>query len=126
MAEYNYQNVSPARHTLTGTVGQFLCVDQAGLVTDDEPDITFGISLISGGSGDVIPVQQFGVAKITASAAISAGAEVMATASGAGKISTLSGATSRGIGVALTASLADGDVIEVQLKPLPNVLNTTA
>ncbi len=126
MAEFNYQGVSPARMTLTGTVAQYRCVDQAGVVTDDEPDICMGVSLISGVSGDVIPIQQFGVAKITASAAISAGAEVMATASGSGKVSTLSGATSRGIGVALTAALADGDVIEVALFHLPNVINTTA
>ncbi len=126
MAERNYQGVSPARLTLTGVVGQHLVVDQAGLVTDDEPDIAFGISLISGVSGDVIPVQQFGVAKITASTAITAGVEVMATAGAAGKISALSGATSRGIGVALEAALNDGDVIAVQLFHLPNVINTTA
>lgn len=119
MAEFNLQGVSPVSFIAGGTIVANRAVElsAANTVTaaDAIADVTLGVALVGGSSGDLIPVQQFGKAKLTASAAVTAGDQVMVTASGAGKVSTLSGATARSIGQALTAAGADGDIIEVQL-----------
>jgi hypothetical protein len=125
MSQYNLQGVSPVRAEAGGTIAQYRVVEygSGGTVTAANAiaDCAYGVSLISAVSGDFLQLQQFGVAKVTASDAITAGAEVMITASGAGKVSTAAGATARSIGIALTAATADGDIIEVQLVGLPNV-----
>ena len=74
-----------------------------------------GISVDSATANGLVTIQQTGVAKVTASAAITLGDQVMVTASGSGKVSTASGATAKSIGIALMAAGADGDIISVQL-----------
>lgn len=71
-------------------------------------------------AGEQCTVQLFGVTKIVASAAIAIGAQVMPTASGAGKCATAAGATALSCGVCLNAPGADGEMAEVLLS-VPNV-----
>lgn len=120
MATSNLLGVSPQSFVAGATIGQYRAVKldttaNTVIVTAAIADLPIGVAMISGVAGENIPVQQFGKAKCVASAAVSIGDELMATASGAGKVSTLAGATARGIGVALTAATTDGDIIEVQL-----------
>ena len=119
MADFNLQGVSPVSFIAGGTIVANRLVELSAentvTATDAITDLPVGVATIGGSSGDLITVQQFGKVKLTASAAITAGAQVMPTASGAGKVSTSSGATARTIGQALTAAGADGDIIEVQL-----------
>jgi hypothetical protein len=64
--------------------------------------------------GDVVTVHVGGVQRLTASAAIAAGALVIAAA--AGKVATAGAGTfDQVLGLAHTAASADGDLIEVQL-----------
>jgi hypothetical protein len=120
MADSNFLGVSP-QSFLAGaaiTANRLVELSAADTVTatDAITDLPLGVALVAAtAAGDLVPVQQFGVAKLTASAAISVGAQVMPTASGAGKVSTSSGATARTVGVALEAAGADGDIIKVQL-----------
>lgn len=125
MAQSNMLGVSPAGFVAGGTIAQYRAVildSTAGQVVAGSAitDICVGASLQSGTSGGTIPVQMFGKVKLTASAAIALGAQVMVTAAGAGKVSTAAGATAKSIGVALEAAGADGDIIEVLLHA-PNV-----
>ena len=87
-------------------------------------DVSVGVSLVGVSSGAQLPVQIAGVAKVTAKAAITIGAEVMAhatsTAADKGKCETAAGATALSVGVALQAATADGDIIMVLLHT-PNV-----
>lgn len=119
MAEFNLQGVSPMSFIAGGTIvaNRLVELSAANTVTatDAITDLPVGVALIGGSTGDLIPVQFAGKAKISASAAVSVGAQVMPTASAAGQCSTSSGATARTIGQALTAAGADGDIIEVQL-----------
>lgn len=120
MAQSNMQGVSPAGYIAGGTVEQYRLVKldtTAGqaIATTAITDVAVGASLIKATSGQTLPVQSFGKVKLTASDAISLGAQVMPTASGAGKVVTAAGATARSIGVALEAAGADGDIIEVLL-----------
>lgn len=119
MADSNFQGVSPQSFIAGGSISQYRCVELSAentvTATDAITDVVIGVSLESASTGGLVPVQQFGKAKLTASAAIAVGAQVMPTASGAGKVSTASGATAKSIGIALTASNNDGEVIEVQL-----------
>lgn len=119
MSEFNLQGVSPVSFIAGGTIiaNRLVEISAANTVTatDAITDLPIGVALVGGSTGDLIPVQQFGKAKIVASAAVSVGAQLMPTASGSGKCLTAAGATARTIGQALTASGADGDVIEVQL-----------
>jgi len=119
MSEFNLQGVSPQSFIAGGTIAanRLVEISAANTVTatDAIGDLPIGVALVSGVAGDLIPVQQFGKAKIVASAAVSAGAQLMCTAAGAGKCLTAAGATARTIGQAITAAGADGDVLEVQL-----------
>ena len=126
MALYNNQNVAPLSFVAGAAISQYRAVkldSTEGRVVASAAiaDLTIGASMNSAAAlGDLVTVQNFGKVKLTASAAISLGDQVMVTAAGAGKISTASGATAKSIGVALQAAGADGDVIEVQLAA-PNV-----
>lgn len=119
MSEFNLQSVSPQSFVAGGTIlaNRLVEISAANTVTatDAIADLPIGVALIGGVAGDLIPVQQFGKAKIVASAAVAVGAQLMCTAAGAGKCLTAAGATARTIGQALTAAGADGDVLEVQL-----------
>lgn len=88
-------------------------VIQATAITD----LVVGVALETGATGDWIPVQYRGIAKLECAAAVTLGAEVMVqAAAGDGSIDVSGGATARSIGVALEAgSNGDGDVIAVLL-----------
>lgn len=121
MATSNNQNVSPLGFVAGAAISQYRLVkldttEGRVIATTAITDVAQGASMNSAAAlGDLVAVQNFGKVKLTASAAITLGDQVMPTASGAGKISTSSGATARTIGIALQAAGADGDVIEVQL-----------
>lgn len=83
-------------------------------------DVAIGVALETVAAEEMCPIQTRGVAKVTASAAISAGAQVMPTASGAGKCSTAAGATAKSCGVVENAPGGDGEVAQVRLA-MPNV-----
>jgi hypothetical protein len=106
---------APTR-TLTGTVtgGQIITV--AGAVAGANATDWLGVASRDGVSGDLITVETEGVQRLTASAAIAAGAGVKCAASG--KVATWVDGTdawSRYIGIALDAATADGDVIAVKV-----------
>lgn len=81
-----------------------------------------GIARETVADGDHVPVQQYGEAECIASAAIGVGDRVNisgATASGLTKVKTVSegaGVIVYGVGRALTAATADGDIISVALQ----------
>ena len=64
-------------------------------------------------SGDTVPVVTAGTVRVTASAAVSAGAYVTATATGKAVATTTAGDVVRGI--ALETAAANNDVIEILL-----------
>lgn len=126
MATFNLQGISPISFTAGGTIGINRAVkldSTAGqvVVTSAITDVCVGVAIQSGTSGTLVAVQTSGVAKMVASDAIALNAQVMPTASGSGKVVTAAGATAKSLGVALQASGADGDVIEVLLHSGPNV-----
>lgn len=79
-----------------------------------------GFAMQDAASGEQVPVATISGQVVTgvAGGAISAGAEVMPLAAGAGKLATAAGATAISCGVALTAAAADGDLIDVLLRPM--------
>lgn len=120
MANSNMLGVSPAGYLAGATVTQYRLVkldSTAGTVihTTAITDVGLGAALQTASTGGTVPVQMFGKVKLTASDAISLGAQVMPTASGAGKVVTAAGATAKSCGIALEAAGADGDIIEVLL-----------
>lgn len=84
-------------------------------------DIAIGVSLNKVAIGELCNYQTQGIALITTSTGVTRGAEVMATASGAGKCMTAAGATARSVGIALgTTTTGDNQQIAVAIN-LPNV-----
>lgn len=125
MALYNTQNIAPLSFTAGGTIAQYRLVkldstEGRVVATSGITDLAVGASMESATTGGLVSVQNAGKVKLTASAVVTLGDQLMATASGAGKVSTASGATAKSIGVALQAAGGDGDIIEVQLFA-PNV-----
>ncbi len=125
MATRNFLGSSPMPAVAGGTIVQNRCVEFSAapnVVTaaDAIADVTIGVSLNGASSGEQLQLQTAGIAILTCSAAITAGAEVMVTASGAGKVSTAAGATALSIGKALTTTANDGEMVEVLLN-IPNV-----
>lgn len=125
MAVSNLLGVSPLSFVAGGTIiaNRMVKLDStAGQVVACSAitDLAIGVALAGVSSGETVAVQTFGVAKVVASDAISLGAQLMPTASGAGKVVTAAGATAKSCGVALEASGADGDIITALLA-VPNV-----
>lgn len=126
MVMMNLQGISPLPMKAGGTIAQYRVVkldstEGQVVAASAIADVSFGASLTSAVANDQVAIQTAGVAKLTASAAISLGDQVMVTASGSGKVSTAAGATAKSLGVALQAAAADGDIIMVKLTGLPNV-----
>ena len=92
------------------TTGTYTC-DTATAASDK----VIGVATLAADAAAQVPVQLSGTCKITASAAITAGAYVVATT--AGKIVTSTTDKDKPIGLALEAAAADGDLIEVLLTP---------
>lgn len=124
MATFNTLGVSPQSFIAGAAVSQYRLVkldstEGQVVVTSAITDVALGASMEAAtAAGQLIPVQQFGKVKLTASGPISLGDQLMPTGSGSGKVVTASGATAKSIGIALQAAGADGDIIEVQLAPL--------
>ena len=83
-------------------------------------DIAIGVSLKHADAGQQCEYQTRGRAYIECSAGVAANAQVMPTASGAGKCSTASGATARSAGFAINTSANDGEIIACDIN-LPNL-----
>ncbi len=100
------------------TKNYFVEVSAANTVTacNGATDRVLGVCLQTvAASGDAAPIRVLGVAKVVASAAISAGAVVGTTATGTAV--TKSSAGDLVVGVALEAAGAAGDIISVLLQP---------
>lgn len=118
---YNYLGVSPlsmkvgaggvAKDTL---VKLLTTADETVVASAGITDETFGVAQTTQSAGDQVSVQTYGVARVIASAAITAGDKLM-FATGA-KVATASGATAKVVGVALEAATADGQVIKAFLR----------
>jgi hypothetical protein len=119
MAEYQakFDGGICTSRTMTGTVTGGQLITTAGVTAGANATDWLGVVGYDGVSGDLRPVFRGSVQRLTASAAIAAGAKVKCAA--AGKIVThVSGtdAPERLVGTALEAATADGDVIAVQME----------
>lgn len=126
MADYNSLGIAFGSYEAAATIGinRLVCVDASNKirVTSAITDNVIGVATQSGSAGDMVTVQHYGKAKCVVSGTVAladGGTELMPTASGAGKCSLAAGATAKSFGIvapgASTATLADGDVIEVLL-----------
>lgn len=100
------------------TIGAALVVkidtdDEEIVLTAATTDVAFGITMSAIPNGSFGDVQVQGKAICTCSAAIAIGARVMAGASG--KVATYSAGLNNVVGTALTATSADGDLLEVEM-----------
>lgn len=98
------------------TAGQVVFVSAPRQVTPTAgaSAAVIGVAATDAADGDNVTVLVGGVVKVVASAAIAAGALVVSAA--AGKVATIGANTfDKLIGRALTASAADGDIIELRL-----------
>ena len=125
MATSNLQNVSPLSIVSGAAIGQnrviVLSAANTAIVSTAIADHAIGVALTAAvGVGELVAYQTFGLAKCVCSAAITLGDDVMCTASAAGKVSTAAGATAVVIGVAMSTTTTDGDIVTVQLA-LPGV-----
>jgi hypothetical protein len=125
MSTSNFLGTSPISFVAGGTITQYAMVklhSTAGqvVVTDAIADLAIGVALTGAATGGTVAVQTFGRAKVVAGDVIALGAQVMCKAAAAGNVLTAAGATAKSVGVALMASGADGDIIEVLLAT-PNV-----
>jgi hypothetical protein len=120
MADSNFLGTSLMGFKAGGTIGinRLVKLDSTAgqvVVTSAITDVAIGVATQSATSGDNVPVQVFGKAKVVASGAVSLGDQLMPTSSGSGKVVTAAGATAISCGVALQAAGADGDTIEALL-----------
>lgn len=77
-------------------------------------DVVVGYSLNTCAINEMVEVAPPGrQVKVACSAGVTLGAQVMPTASGAGKVMTAAGSTAKSCGLALTTSTTDGEVIAV-------------
>lgn len=118
MADSNHLGVSLVSFKAGGTIEKDRAVkldstEGQVIATTAITDVVIGFATHSASSGDTVAIQTFGKAKATVSDAVSLGAQLMPTASGAGKVVTAAGATAKSCAVALQASTADAQVIEV-------------
>ncbi len=88
---------------------------RAVVVTTAITEDVIGFALNTAASGEQVDVVTGNgvIVKGICSAGITAGAQVMPTASGGGKVSTAAGATAKSCGIAMSTPLADGDTVEI-------------
>jgi hypothetical protein len=116
MAKSNFAGTSPVTAAAGATITDAKVLKMSGATVihaTAEGDTAIGVSCRAAASGEFLPIQIAGIARVTAGAAITAGLEVECTTGG--KVITAGGAASNSVGVAMEAALADGDVIEVLL-----------
>lgn len=119
----NFAGVSPIPFKAGGTIikDTFVKLDStAGQVVQATAatDVVVGVALQSASSGDQVPVQIAGVARVVTNGTLTLGAEVECAADG--EATTAGGGTAVSLGVALQAASSDQDVCEVLLA-LPGV-----
>lgn len=117
----NMQGISPLGFKAGGTIvkNRLVKLDSTAgqvIACTAITDVPVGVALEAASSGDTVAVQTQGVAMVVASGVVALGAQVMPTASGAGKCITAAGATAQSVGVALAAAAADLDEIPVLLR----------
>jgi hypothetical protein len=123
MSQENLAGASFATFTAGAdvTLGRALKLDSSGNVihTTAITDQVVGIAMESALSGQPVAVATLSGQVVTAvgGAAITVGAEVMPTASGAGKLSTAAGATAISCGIAVSNPGADNGLFQVLLRP---------
>lgn len=99
--------IQPKRAVTLGTApGQVIA-------TSAITDLVHGVSLNYAAAGDRVQIQVGGVAEVECSAGVAYKAQVMPTASGAGKCSTASGATAKSFGQAMGASTSNDTEIQL-------------
>lgn len=118
MADYlpKFKPGEAISRVLTGTVTGGQLVTVAGAVAGAGAADWLGVAAFDGVSGDLIGVYSEGVQRLTAAAAITAGARVKCAA--AGQVTTLtagSDAYDTQVGIALEAASAQGDLIAVKM-----------
>lgn len=119
--------------TLTGTAGSAVSIyrfialaadgkyDHVGTADTGRPDsVSCEAAAADGDTFAHAPVSQPAIAKVEAGAAISVGDLVASDASGKAKTAAAAAAGNHVAGVALTAASADGEIIEVLLRPFQN------
>lgn len=138
MADTNDYGVKQPSFTAGGAIPVGMPVKMDGtnakkvVVCDAITDLCVGIYEGVGGSGsggaaaagDIISVRQHGQAKCLAGDTITINGPLMVEVT-TGRVTNLSGATAKFIGIALEAA-ADGDLFEVMLGHLPNSPGPTA
>lgn len=114
------QNYGPIQTFKAGgaiTAKRLVELDANGDVTatDAITDNAIGVALQTVASGEYVDVLVVNgaKAKVTTSGAVAIGDQLMPTGSGAGKVITAAGATAKSVGIALSASAADGEDIEM-------------
>ncbi len=122
MALYDYAGTSPIAFLCEGAVLANCSVKQGTaemgiLAGSAEGDMTIGIALSGGATGDWIQVQVYGIAKVVSNGTCAIGQVEITTG---GKVTTAGGAASRTIGLCLKAGAVDGDIVPVLLMPSAN------
>ncbi len=124
MAQENLAGAAPVHMTAGGTITRNALVtlnaSNQVVVTSAITDRVFGVAMQPAVLGEQVPV--IGVAgcivNVVANGALTAGAELMPAASGAGNVATVAGATALSCGQAITAAAALGDIIRAVLRPM--------
>ncbi len=124
MSQENFAGTAPISMTAGGAITRnaLVVLNASGqvVVTSAIPDRVFGVALRGAASGEQVPVLVASgvLVSLVANAAITAGAELMPAASGAGNVATVAGVTAISCGQALSAAAALGDVIQAVLRPM--------
>lgn len=127
MANYNYVGQTPYGGFVAGgaiSKGNVLMLngttEKSVVRTTAITDLVVAVATADASSGSQVDVVTIGpIVQMLAAAAIAANAEVMPHGTTNGQVDDAAGATARSIGVALEASGAAGDMIEVMLLPCP-------
>lgn len=125
MADYNMQDIAPLTMVAVSaiTANRFVKLESTtdrGVVPSAAGTdlLTCGVAVeAQPTAGNAVAVQNFGIAKVTAGAAITRGAQVTSDASGRA-VTVATGNTA--FGVCLNTIAAAGEVAEILLTALPN------
>lgn len=123
MSQENFAGTAPVSMPAGGAITRnaLVVLNASGQVvaTSAITDRVFGVALQAAASGEMVPVLVASgcIVTLVANAAITAGAELMPAASGAGNAVTAAGATALSCGQAITAAAALGDLIQAVLRP---------
>jgi hypothetical protein len=120
MSSYNYAGTSPLTFECGGTVAANRLVKiSSGKVVHSaaEGDVTVGVALQAGSSGDFIPVQTVSGTFAKVTAATNLAVDVVVEATSDGKVTTAGGAGGRSVAILLEAASGDGAVVKALFLP---------